>query len=150
VENIREGLLETLEQVSEMKSHIVNYGWNPESIWVMSFEKLVEALVARLPLMRLRHLVVSMRTSTSIFSLMSHGYKGMDLAWAFTQSQVAQSVASRILIQRSWVRTYPGCDKKWKSGTILRQYVENILEGLLETLEKVSEMKSHNIDHEMQ
>ena len=72
---------------------------------------------------------------------MSHGYKGMDLAWTFTQLQVAQSVASRILIQRSWVRTYPGCDKKWKRFSILRRYVENIPEGLLETLEKVSEMK---------
>ena len=79
MENIPEGLLETLDQVSEMKSHIV-ITVDSRRAFESSFGELVEALVARLPRMRLRHLVVSTRSSTSIFSLMSHGYKGMDLA----------------------------------------------------------------------
>ena len=54
--------------------------WHAGEHFESSFGELVEALVARLPLLRLRHLVVSTRSSTSIFSLMSHGYKGMDLA----------------------------------------------------------------------
>ena len=52
MENIPEGLLETLDQVSEMKSHIV-ITVDSRRAFESSFGELVEALVARLPLIAL-------------------------------------------------------------------------------------------------